>query len=368
MRSPLPEYDPLHLYEEAEEFIRDCYYELGKEDEIEPRLSEIQDSIAERGHYDHTYEELEHGARMAWRNGNRCIGRLFWDKLDVIDARDRNDAEGVRDALFDHLDYATNGGDIRPTITVFKPMVKGQQKVRIWNYELVRYAGYETEDGYVGDPDEVAFTEYCEERGWEGDRTGFDVLPLVVQMEDEEPELFEIPDGLVLEVPIRHPEYDWFEELGLRWYAVPVVADMRLEIGGIQYTAAPFNGWYMGTEIGARNFADEDRYGMLPEVAERLGRNTSRDRSLWKDEALVELNRAVIHSYDEDGVTIVDHHTAAEQFEEFEKREKEAGREVTGERSWLLPPMSSATTHIYRRSYENKVKKPNYFYQKEPYA
>ena len=27
---------------------------------------------------------------------------------------------------------------------------------------------------------------------------------------------------------------------------------------------APFNGWYMGTEIGARNLADADRYDLLP--------------------------------------------------------------------------------------------------------
>ena len=39
---------------------------------------------------------------------------------------------------------------------------------------------------------------------------------------------------------------------------------MCLEIGGICYPAAPFNGWYMGTEIGARNLADTDRYDQLP--------------------------------------------------------------------------------------------------------
>ena len=36
----------------------------------------------------------------------------------------------------------------------------------------------------------------------------------------------------------------------MKWYGVPMISDMRLEIGGISYTAAPFNGWYMGTEIG----------------------------------------------------------------------------------------------------------------------
>ena len=30
---------------------------------------------------------LEHMARLAWRNNARCIGRLFWDKLHLFDAR-----------------------------------------------------------------------------------------------------------------------------------------------------------------------------------------------------------------------------------------------------------------------------------------
>jgi nitric-oxide synthase len=56
-----------------------------------------------------------------------------------------------------------------------------------------------------------------------------------------------------LEVELSHPELDWFIDLGLRWHAVPAISNMRLCIGGISYPAAPFNGWYMGTEIGARN-------------------------------------------------------------------------------------------------------------------
>ncbi|XGI84307.1 nitric oxide synthase oxygenase [Halorutilales archaeon Cl-col2-1] len=369
MESSVPDYDPDQVYKEAEEFVRQAYSELGKEDEIDERLEEIRSSIDETGHYEHTYEELEHGARMAWRNSNRCIGRLFWDRLNVIDERGRETAKGVYEALCDHIEYATNDGDIKPAISIFKPMVRGEQQVRIWNYELVRYAGYETEDGIIGDPDEVEFTEYCESRGWEpdGERTEFDLLPLVIQIRDNEPQIFDAPDEIALEVGIRHPEYDWFEDLGLRWYAVPIVSDMRLEIGGLQYTAAPFNGWYMETEIGARNFADEDRYDMLPEVAEGLGYDTSNPRSLWKDEAVVELNRAVLHSYEEDGVQIVDHHTAAEQFEQFEEEEEDEGREVTGKWSWLIPPVSPATTHIFHKPYDDTVKTPNYFYQDAPY-
>ena len=104
--------------------------------------------------------------------------------------------------FYDILQFATNGGKIRSTITVFK-----QETVRIWNYQLIRYAGYETENGIVGDPDSIRFTKVCEEFGWRGEGTPFDVLPLVIQVGDREPKVFEIPKEYVLEVSIRHPEY-----------------------------------------------------------------------------------------------------------------------------------------------------------------
>lgn len=57
--------------------------------------------------------------------------------------------------------------------------------------------------------------------------------------------------------------YDWFKDLNLKWYAVPAVANMLMEIGGLEFTACPFNGWYMGTEIGVRDFCDSQRYNIL---------------------------------------------------------------------------------------------------------
>ena len=82
---------------------------------------------------------------MAWRNSNRCIGRLFWQSLNVIDRRGVNTKEEVRDALFEHIEIATNGGKIKPTITIFPPEKNGEKQVEIWNHQLIRYAGYETE-------------------------------------------------------------------------------------------------------------------------------------------------------------------------------------------------------------------------------
>lgn len=59
------------------------------------------------------------------------------------------------------------------------------------------------------------------------------------------------------------PRYPEFDELKLKWYAVPGVSCLMLEIGGLRFTAAPFNGWYLVTEIGARDLGDPMRYNML---------------------------------------------------------------------------------------------------------
>ncbi|MEH6947388.1 nitric oxide synthase oxygenase [Bacillus sp. JJ634] len=355
------------IFQEAEAFIRSSYLEMGKtEDEINSRIMDIQKEIEETHTYQHSLEELEIGAKQAWRNSNRCIGRLFWDSLRVIDQRHLRDEEQINEALRHHIEFATNDGAIIPTITIFKPADE-QFSIRLWNHQLLRYAGYETEHGIVGDPASVEFTKICQELGWKGNLGSFDILPQVIQVNRQQPTWFETPASIVKEVPIHHPDFEWFSELNLKWYAVPIISDMCLEIGGIKYSAAPFNGWYMGTEIGARNFADEGRYNMLSQIGKRMGLDIKRDATLWKDRALVELNVAVLHSFKEAGVSIVDHHNAAKQFKHFEEKETACGRNTTGDWTWLIPPVSPATTHIFHRPYRNQKVKPNFFYQKKPY-
>lgn len=353
---------------EAESFLRVCYAELRKsENEMKRRLAEIEGELERDGVYAHTYEEAAHGAKMAWRNANRCIGRLFWNRLHVFDARDCDSEEEVFRALLRHIDYATNGGEIRPALTLFKPAAANREPIRIWNHQLIRYAGYETPDGIVGDPASVAFTRQCLKLGWRGRGTPFDVLPIVIQLEGKEPRWFPLPESAVLEVKLSHPEKDLFRGFDARWYAVPILSDMSLEIGGVRYPAAPFNGWYMGTEIGARNLADEFRYDLLPKVAANLGLDTGSSSTLWKDRALVELNVAVLHSFREAGVSIVDHHTAAQQFMTFSRNEEKEGREVTGRWSWLIPPLSPALTPIFHDSFEDKTVLPGFGPQPRPY-
>ena len=59
-----------------------------------------------------------------------------------------------------HLEYATNGGNLRSVITVFPQRKEPNKDFRVWNSQLIKYAGYAQPDGTViGDPASVEFTE-----------------------------------------------------------------------------------------------------------------------------------------------------------------------------------------------------------------
>jgi nitric-oxide synthase len=334
------------------------------------RLGEIQAEVERSGTYQQTREELIYGARVAWRNNARCIGRLHWQNLEVRDMRHLSTPQEIFSALIEHLRFANNGGKIRSTMTIFAPPCPGQAGIRIWNPQLIRYAGYRQSDGTIlGDPLQADLTDALYTLGWSGGQgTPFDIIPIVIQLPGHEPQIFQLPADLILEVSLSHPIYAWFAELGLKWHALPVISNMRLEIGGISYTAAPFNGWYMGTEIGARNLGDRGRYNLLPLIAKKMGLDTRSDRSLWKDRALVELNIAVLSSFAEQKVTIVDHHTACRQFLVHDAREKHCGRAVPAHWVWLVPPISGSASPLFPvTTYKNLHQKPNFFYQSDPW-
>ena len=351
------------LFEQAQEFLQ-LYYSESNLAGLEKRLDQVQVEILQTGTYRLTEKELSYGAKLAWRNSNRCMGRLFWKTLKVRDRRALRSAEEVFLDALAHLKSATQGGKIRSTLSVYATADAGDSGFRILNKQLVRFAGYMLPNGEIlGDPDAVSFTRYCMSLGWEGKKTAFDVLPLVIQREGEPASWFAIPEEQVLRVNLIHPEYPWFQELGLQWYAVPVISDMRLEIGGISFPCAPFNGWYMLTEIAARNLGDVQRYNMLPVIAEKLNLDTRQVKTLWKDKAMLVLQEAVLHSFQTQGVTLVDHHTASEQFLEFCKQEEGKGRSVQADWAWIVPPAAGSTLGVFHQEWENQLLSPNFYYQ-----
>jgi nitric-oxide synthase len=364
--APPPSWDRDALVDpqEAVDFVRQVHMENPDLGSAEGRVEEVRAQIAASGTYAHTPTELVHGARMAWRNSSRCIGRLYWRSLVVRDLRHVTTSDEIFTELVEHLRLAgqRERGTIRPVLSVFSAAVPRRPFARLWNEQLIRYAGYRRPDGrLVGDPRFVGFTEAMRERGWRGKGEAFDVLPLAIETPAEGVRIYDLPESAVWEVPLAHPDLPWFAELGLRWHAVPTISNMRLCVGGINYPLAPFNGWYLGTEIGARNLADVGRYNMLPSVAQRLGLDTSTERSLWRDRALVELNRAVLWSFDRAGARISDHHSESRRFLDHIAREERAGRPTPADWTWIVPPLSGGATAVFHRYYHEADLRPNLY-------
>uniref|UniRef100_A0A8C2I0J9 Nitric oxide synthase n=1 Tax=Cyprinus carpio TaxID=7962 RepID=A0A8C2I0J9_CYPCA len=332
------------------------------------RLEEVKKEIETSGTYQLKDTELIYGAKHAWRNAARCVGRIQWSKLQVFDARDCTTAHGMFNYICNHIKYATNKGNLRSAITIFPQRTDGKHDFRVWNSQLIRYAGYKQPDGSIlGDPASVELTEICIQQGWKAPKSRFDVLPLLLQANGNDPELFEIPGDLVLEVPIIHPKFEWFKELNLKWYGLPAVSNMLLEIGGLEFTACPFSGWYMGTEIGVRDFCDSSRYNILEEVATMMGLDTRKTSSLWKDQALVEINIAVLYSFQMSKVTIVDHHSATESFMKHMENEYRVRGGCPGDWVWIVPPMSSSITPVFHQEMLNYRLTPSFEYQPDPW-
>ena len=337
--------------------------------DVTTRWKEIESEIDSTGTYNHTYRELQFGSKLAWRNSNRCIGRHFWRTLQVHDAREcKNQDDAIRH-LKRHVDTAFNDGNVTNVITIFPPAQSSEDVPwRLLNHQLIRYAGFQQPDGKIlGDPDSVDLTNYCQKQGWEPRQSAWTPLPWVLvkngkALKPVDP--FQNGSLLPHEILISHPDFPDTQDLGLRWYAVPILTDMALKIGGIVYPFAPFNGHYLGTEIAARNLIDPDRYNALEPWACACGISTSAKRALWQDEAMVRLNQALLASFDEAGVTIGDHHELGRAFEQWCQAEQKQGRDVPGDWSWLTPPMSGSLTPQYHRHFTNGVvTHTNFFYQ-----
>lgn len=340
------------MFEEAAQFIQMMHDELAIEAAAtKERIAAVQQEINATGTYHHTPEELEYGAKVAWRNSNRCIGRLFWDKLHVIDKRHLTTEEEMIEAVESHIRYATNGGKLRPTITVFPQGDINNAPFVIINDQLIRYS-------------DDAIVESTKQKIETIAPVTSKFLPIMYRYHDTL-NIHPLKEQLIKEVALTHPQFPAFDALNLSWYAVPIISAMDLKIGGITYATAPFNGWYMESEIASRNLLDSYRYNLIEPIAESLGLDTSTTTTYWRDRALVELNYAVYHSFKQAGVSIVDHYTASKQFEKFEQNETHAGRHVTGDWTWLIPPISPSLVHNFHKGYDNTYRSPNFYYRKK---
>src|SRR6266850_5176204 len=72
---------------EARAYLELYHRERGIPHRLADRLYVVRREIDRTGTYWQTTDELTHGARVAWRNSNRCIGRLYWESLRIRDMR-----------------------------------------------------------------------------------------------------------------------------------------------------------------------------------------------------------------------------------------------------------------------------------------
>jgi sulfite reductase alpha subunit-like flavoprotein/nitric oxide synthase oxygenase domain/subunit/hemoglobin-like flavoprotein len=354
------------ILQQANEFIRLVAEELAWEPgNYERRWSEIEREVRTTGTYTHTYEELAYGAQVAWRNSSKCIGRIAWRNMIVRDLRHVTDPDAMFRECAEHLRMATNGGNLQIVMNVFRPKKPLERwGPRIWNSQYIRFAAYKQDDGTVlGDKANLDLTQALIRQGWVPPvaRTAYDCLPLVIDVPGQAPKMYSFSDDELLTVPLEHPAYPAFGELGLKWCAVPAISNFRMDIGGIQYGCVPFNGWFMETEI-ARNLWEEWRYDKAETIARTMGIDTSSEQTLWRDRAFLELNVAVLHSFSKARVTLVDHQTAARQFLVHDQREKRAGRECPAQWSWVTPSAGGSSSPVWHHEMRDFFLSPSYHY------
>lgn len=341
---PAPAIDPAV----ADTFVRLHHAEVLGTDPTD-RLRAVRAELHRTGDYTHTPAELQWAARVSWRAADRCVGRAYWNGLRVRDLRHVTDLHEVASETAEHARQSFNGGHIRPTMTVFAPAAPGTGGPRIVNEQLIRYAG---------DPRCRSLRELAVSLDWRWDGDPWAVLPLVLHGDRTGPVLAPVPPDAAVEVELDHPHHPWFAGLGLRWHALPIITDMRLEAGGKWYLV-PFGGWYVETEISARNLADTDRLDMLPEIASRLGLDRAQTWTDWRNAATVVLNQAVLWSFAREGIRISHHHAEAQRLLEHLAREDRAGRAWQENVDWSWVNLPSATpTPTYHRYYRHQPDLP----------
>ncbi|KAL8822009.1 MAG: hypothetical protein Q9191_007200 [Dirinaria sp. TL-2023a] len=280
-------------------------------------------------------------------------------------------------ALIENAFEAFNAGNINPTVFVFPPRKINSRGPLIWNHQLLEFAGYEQEDGSIlGDPASVTLTKAIMELGWKppNPRSRWDLLPLVVMADGDVPVIAELPTSLSKLVSIRHPRYEReFEKLDLKWVAFPALARLGFDIGGVQYTAAPFIGWFMDAEIGVRDLADSFRYDALPDVVKALGLLADKaeegiddldDLAEFEQQSMLaraqtELTYAVCWSFLQAKVSMTDTLTASMKWCRYDDEFKaKTGFRLPADPYWLAPPQGSIIPLWHRGGAPNYQPKP----------
>eukprot|EP01051_Picozoa_sp_SAG22_P006089 SAG22_NODE_387_length_11302_cov_333.169597_2_plen_760_part_00 len=366
--------------EEARLFIQQFYDECKGWDASHPdvssRFEDIRLQIAAGGDYLQTFEELEFGVRLAWRNAPRCINRIQWKNLQLLDCRMAKTPDEVFECCIDHLRAAYYGGVITSTISVFPQKPPGSRGTRIWNAQLMSFAGYAVDlDGsekahlsgpehdILGDPASLQFTEVCEALGWTPPRnkSPYDLLPIVIECTGYPVAMFELPADIVTIVQITHPRHPELTSVDMRWYHIPALSDFAVDIGGVVYSCAPFNGWYMETEI-CRDLLDVQRYNFTDTIIKALDIDDDSSSFAYDTVQLI-VNQAIMSSFGRLNISIVGHDVCSQGFMKFFRNEMAVRKRCPGDWVWLVPPAGGSMSPVFHQEMLNYQLKPFYCLQ-----
>ncbi|KAL8578716.1 hypothetical protein ACOMHN_045704 [Nucella lapillus] len=98
-----------------------------------------------------------------------------------------------------------------------------------------------------------------------------------------------------------------------------------------------------------------------------MGLDIRKSSSLWKDRSLVEINIAVLYSFQAAGVTITDHHAAADSFMKHMENEQRLRGGCPADWVWIVPPISGSITPVFHQEMLLYKLRPSYEYQEEPW-
>jgi len=83
----------------------------------------------------------------------------------------------------------------------------------------------------------------------------------------------------------------------------------------------------------------------------------------WRDRAASEMSAAVLYSFSQAGVTMVDHHAQSEQFMTHFQQEHASRGGCPADWVWIVPPISGGLTEVFHQEMLNYHLTPCYDYQ-----
>jgi nitric-oxide synthase len=92
--------------------LQDLFHSEFESEKIvqETRWEQILAEIEDTGTYEHTFAELEHGMRVAWRNAPKCVNRKFWNEIRLLDKRHVKTNEEMFEAILEHCETVMSNG------------------------------------------------------------------------------------------------------------------------------------------------------------------------------------------------------------------------------------------------------------------